>query len=317
MLPKHRLKTIVVSDRASGDRVRAATNNSVPVWPLAFLKSRSTSQVPPPAFSTPIRHAAAMLEVRPDVDATDEARLLLQQLPRELFSTQLMMESEADALAFRESKGNAYVPTIVARDGFKLESSGIYGGSVKVSTTLDEHVCFRVASSSASAHVSESSTVTLQASSPPPQPPVPTTATEATRLSEERPLILETPSDRLKELAGGEIDLEKWADASEALVLEPRHASVRSTTAAREEGVHKPPVSVDFGWHATRGADRNCDLNGVCYSYAHRCSNLMAPPAPSVADGTMSSLHPGWVVCKRTNSRWSPLGRAQLQGRRS
>jgi hypothetical protein len=88
---------------------------------------------------------------------------------------------------------------------------------------------------------------------------------EPGQVDESSPLVLPTPVDRLVELAGG-VDLSEWALASEKLLLEPRHASVRANTATREEGGHTPPNAVDFGWHATRGADRNADLNGVCYS---------------------------------------------------
>jgi len=80
-----------------------------------------------------------------------------------------------------------------------------------------------------------------------------------------RPLVIDTPIERLKQMASG-VDLSEWAFASERLVLEPRHSSTRASTAAREVGTHMAPTGVDFGWHSTRGADRNCDINGVAYS---------------------------------------------------
>jgi hypothetical protein len=105
-------------------------------------------------------------------------------------------------------------------------------------------------------------------------------AQETGPVDESRPLVLPTPVDRLVELAGG-VDLSEWTLASEKLLLEPRHASVRANTAAREEGGHTPPNAVDFGWHATRGADRNADAGGVCYSYVLTARTTQPPSSLS------------------------------------
>ena len=87
-------------------------------------------------------------------------------------------------------------------------------------------------------------------------------ADAAPAVAESRPLVLPTPTDELA-MVSGEASLGAWAEAAEETL---KGSGFGAQTNAREGGEHTPPLAVDFGWHATRGADRNCDVNGVAYS---------------------------------------------------